>query len=112
MGYSSGAEGLVILSGDAHFVAVVEHRSNQSDALCSIVEVASSPIAAVPLQPAKAYASYTGHEHGFHEEVKFLESGDHLYATVRLNASSASFHLWRFDDRTTQERLLVEAVVR
>lgn len=109
--YSSGLEGLILISGDAHFVAAVEHKAERGGAACRVLEVASSPLAAVPLTPKGNWRSYTGARHGFNEEVKFLQSGDHLYATATLNTTTAVFRLWRFEEREASDRVLAEAVV-
>lgn len=109
--YASGLEGVILISGDAHFVAAVEHKAEWSGAACRVLEVASSPLAAVPLSPKGNWRSYTGARHGFNEEVKFLQSGDHLYATASINATTAVFRLWRFEEREATDRILAEAVV-
>eukprot|EP00927_Polykrikos_kofoidii_P051337 TRINITY_DN45130_c0_g1_i1.p1 TRINITY_DN45130_c0_g1~~TRINITY_DN45130_c0_g1_i1.p1 ORF type:complete len:414 (-),score=42.34 TRINITY_DN45130_c0_g1_i1:139-1380(-) len=94
--YAFGGPGLVVLSGDSHFVAIVEHRTNTDGGICRLVEVCSSPLASVPLPLKKSQSSYTGAHQGFDEEVKFLRTGSNLYGTLHLNRSVAVVRLWSY----------------
>eukprot|EP00929_Paragymnodinium_shiwhaense_P071511 TRINITY_DN36348_c0_g1_i1.p1 TRINITY_DN36348_c0_g1~~TRINITY_DN36348_c0_g1_i1.p1 ORF type:complete len:422 (-),score=46.10 TRINITY_DN36348_c0_g1_i1:87-1352(-) len=118
--HNSGVEGVLLLSGDAHFLAIVEHRLNWGGGQCRLVEVCSSPLASVPLTPKEPAKSYNGKRHGFEEDVKFFKTGDHLYATAHLNANTATLRLWSYQDgpksptghaTVGQETLLAEARV-
>lgn len=91
-------EGVVLLSGDAHFVALVEHRGTQGGSACRVWEVASSPLASVPLRPQREPEHYTGAERGFSERVVFLQSGANLYTTARLTPTTATVQYWRYKD--------------
>jgi len=93
----SKAEGLILLSGDAHHLTQVEHRSSTPFGMCSVMEFSSSPLASVPLRPQRDPTSYTGKDKGFDERVLFFESGANLYATARLNATVAHIRLWRYE---------------
>lgn len=110
--YDSGAQGVMLLSGDAHFVAAVEHRARRGESECRVLEFASSPLASVPLRPRRAPSSYTGLESGFDERVFFLQSASSLYATLRLSEAAAVVRLYRFEDRASGDGRGTEVLLK